>query len=53
MYLHDAGLPVYGSDLLLLCDNQFAPFIADYLRASGARVAQAAALAEAGVPLAR
>jgi len=44
--LHDAGLPVYGNDLLLLCDNQFAPFIADYLRASGARVAQATALTE-------
>lgn len=47
--LHDAGLPVYGSDLLLLCDNQFASFIADYLRASGARVAQAAGLTDAAL----
>ncbi len=47
--LHDAGLPVYGSDLLLLCDNQFAPFIAGYLRASGARVAQAAELTGAAL----
>ena len=47
--LHDAGLPVHGSDLLLLCDNQFAPFIASYLRASGARVTQAATLAGAGL----
>jgi hypothetical protein len=47
--LHDAGLPVYGSDLLLLCDNQFASFIADHLRASGARVARAAELTEAAL----
>jgi hypothetical protein len=42
--LHDAGIAVYGSDIVLLCDNPFAPFIADYLRAGGARVVQAAEL---------
>jgi hypothetical protein len=42
--LHDAGIAVYDSDIVLLCDNPFAPFIADYLRAGGARVVQAAEL---------
>ena len=42
--LHDAGVAVYGSHIVLLCDNPFAPFIANYLRGGGARVVQAAEL---------
>jgi hypothetical protein len=42
--LHDAGIAVYGSDIVLLCDNPFAPFIANYLRGGGARVVQVAEL---------
>ncbi len=37
--LHDAGIAVYGSRIVLLCDNAFAPFIANYLSRSGAQVA--------------
>jgi hypothetical protein len=42
--LYDAGVAVYGSHIVLLCDNPFAPFIANYLRGGGARVVQAAEL---------
>ena len=42
--LHDAGIAVYDSDIVLLCDNPFAPFIANYLRGGGARVVQVAEL---------
>jgi hypothetical protein len=42
--LQDAGIAVYGSHIVLLCDNPFAPFIANYLRGGGARVVQAAEL---------
>ena len=35
--LHDAGIAVHGSHIVLLCDNPFAPFIANYLRGGGAR----------------
>ncbi len=45
--LQDAGVAVYGSRIVLLCDNQFAPFIADYLRAAGARVTEAKGLSRA------
>ncbi len=36
--LHEAGIAVYGSRVTVLCDNSFAPFIADYLAAGGAEV---------------
>jgi hypothetical protein len=44
--LHDAGIAVYGSRIVVLCDNAFAPFITDYLRSGGADVAEAAALTQ-------
>jgi hypothetical protein len=47
--LHDAGIPVYGSRLVLVCDNQFAPFIAGYLRAGGADVAGVSELSAAAL----
>lgn len=36
--LLDAGVPVHGCDVLLLCDNPFAPHLVATLRACGARV---------------
>ena len=39
--LHDAGIAVYGSHVVLLCDNAFGPFIAQGLRSCGAIVAEA------------
>jgi hypothetical protein len=42
--LQDAGVAVYGSRVVVLCDNDFAPFIAAGLRHSGARVRQAPTL---------
>jgi hypothetical protein len=42
--LHDAGVSVYGSNITLLCDNHFRPYIADGLRASGADLAEASIL---------
>ena len=36
--LHDAGVAVYGSRIVLLCDNAFAPFIGRGLRNTGAEV---------------
>src|SRR5215467_13004093 len=39
--LHDAGIAVYGSRLVLLCDNAFAPFITQGLRNVGAEVSEA------------
>jgi hypothetical protein len=39
--LQDAGVAVYGSRIVVLCDNDFAPFIATGLRNCGARVCQA------------
>jgi hypothetical protein len=47
--LHDAGIAVYDSDIVLLCDNPFAPFIANYLRGGGARVVQVAELGAAAL----
>jgi hypothetical protein len=41
MQLHDAGIAVRGSHILLLCDNDFAPFIVNDLRNSGAEVTEA------------
>jgi hypothetical protein len=39
--LHDAGIAVRGSHILVLCDNDFAPFIARDLKNSGAHVTEA------------
>lgn len=39
--LHDAGIAVYGSRVVLLCDNAFGPFIAAGLQNCGAIVIQA------------
>jgi hypothetical protein len=41
MQLHDAGIAVRGSHLLLLCDNDFGPFVAWDLENAGADVRQA------------
>jgi hypothetical protein len=38
--LHDAGIAVRGSHILLLCDNYFAPFIIADLRNAGAEVTE-------------
>lgn len=45
--LHDAGVAVYASKLVLLCDNDFAPFIAQGLRGCGAEVIETDQLGEA------
>jgi hypothetical protein len=42
--LHDAGVAVYRSHILVLCDNSFAPFIIHGLRNSGAEVTHAPGL---------
>jgi hypothetical protein len=39
--LHDAGIAVYQSRIVLLCDNSFASFIARTLRSAGADVVEA------------
>ncbi|HWF72790.1 MAG TPA: hypothetical protein VG186_05575 [Solirubrobacteraceae bacterium] len=44
--LHDAGIAVYRSRIVVLCDNPFAAFIARGLRACGAEVVAAAGLSE-------
>jgi hypothetical protein len=36
--LHDAGVAVYRSSVLLVCDNDFAPYLTDGLRAVGAEL---------------
>jgi hypothetical protein len=41
MQLHHAGIAVRGSNILLLCDNPFAPFIASDLRNAHAIVTEA------------
>ena len=46
MQLHDAGIAVRGSHLLLLCDNDFGPFIMRDLENAGADVRQAHQLTE-------
>jgi hypothetical protein len=45
--LHDAGIAVRGSRLVVLCDNSFAPFIVKGLRDAGADVTQTHQLTEA------
>ena len=42
--LHDSGVPVYRNSILLLCDNDFAPFIEKGLHGAGAQVTLAADL---------
>ncbi|MCH7562414.1 MAG: hypothetical protein IH968_01210 [Gemmatimonadetes bacterium] len=44
--LLDAGVAVYDSMILLLCDNPFAPFIVRGLEGAGARVTLQSALSE-------
>jgi hypothetical protein len=48
--LTDAGVSVYGSRLLLLCDNPFAAYIARGLAASGAKVETRPELVAGAVP---
>jgi hypothetical protein len=38
--LHDAGIAVHGCRIVLLCDNDFAPFISSGLKSCGAKVSQ-------------
>jgi hypothetical protein len=40
MQLHDAGIAVRGSRILLLCDNSFAPFIVRDLENAGAEIVE-------------
>lgn len=40
MQLHDAGIAVRGSRILLLCDNAFAPFIMQDLKNAGAEITE-------------
>jgi hypothetical protein len=47
--LHDAGIAVYGSRIVVLCGNAFAPFITGYLRSGGADVVEAARLTRAAL----
>jgi hypothetical protein len=44
--LHDAGVAVYESHLLVLCDNLFAPYIVGGLRSAGAHVTHAVELTQ-------
>ena len=52
MQLHDAGIAVRGSRILLLCDNDFGPFIVQDLKNSGAEVTESCRLS-ADVTIAR
>jgi hypothetical protein len=45
--LHDAGIAVYASRVVVLCDNPFSPFITGYLRGCGAEVTAAPQLSPA------
>jgi hypothetical protein len=47
--LHDAGIAVYGSRIVVLCDNPFAPFIERGLGACGAEVVAVTELTEAAI----
>lgn len=42
--LHDSAIPVYRNSILLLCDNDFSPFIDKGLRGAGAEVTAASDL---------
>jgi hypothetical protein len=50
--LHDAGVAVYGSRVVLLCDNPFGPFMARCLQNCGAVVTEARKLSPGFVPAA-
>jgi hypothetical protein len=41
MQLHEAGIAIRGSHILLLCDNAFAPFITHDLKSAGADIIEA------------
>ena len=45
--LHDAGIAVHGCRVVVLCDNDFAPFIAAGLERGGAQVSLASRLSRA------
>jgi hypothetical protein len=45
MQLHDAGIAVRGSHILLLCDNAFTPFIMQDLKNAGAEITETRQLA--------
>jgi hypothetical protein len=51
--LHDAGIAVYGTSLVVLCDNSFAPFITSALRGAGADVTETRQLTAADAELLR
>lgn len=50
LQLHEAGIPVRGSRILLLCDNDFAPFIVRDLEAAQATVTLAPHLTAELIP---
>ncbi len=50
MQLHDAGIPVRGSKVLVLCDNDFSSFIVDDLVRAGADVVHQQSLAPGAIP---
>ena len=50
LQLHEAGIPVRGSRILLLCDNDFAPFIVRDLETAGAIVTLSARATAEAVP---
>jgi len=50
MQLHDAGIAVRGSHVLVLCDNDFAPFITRDLENSKAAITQAHQLSADVIP---
>lgn len=50
LQLHEAGIPVRGSQILVLCDNDFAPFIVRDLESCAARVTVAPSLSSDVVP---
>jgi hypothetical protein len=44
--LHDAGIAVHSSNIVSLCDNDFAPFITSGLQSCGAKVSEARLLTQ-------
>jgi hypothetical protein len=50
MQLHDAGIAVRGSYILLLCDNDFGPFIVHDLKNAGAEVTESRQLTADTIP---
>ena len=45
--LHDAGIAVYRSRIIVVCDNAFSPYLAQSLRSNGADVVEAPRLTSA------